>query len=238
MFEIRNGEGIIPYGTRVVPAGSFYGCNELEKIVIPDTVLKIEKRAFYDCRNLKEIFIPCSVSVIELGAFSYCPIVEKIVVDEENPRYDSREDCNAIIITEKNSILFGCGNTMGNIPYSVRRIESEAFIGCCTPSELLIPQNVKYIGAGAFCDAKGMIAAVIDNKSIKTIPEGAFAGCENLHTIRLWSRSINKIAESAFEGIQVGDQTKIEVPFGEGERYRAMLPHRFSNRIVEVNLNL
>ena len=234
MFEIIKGEGIIPHGTRVIPSGSFYNCNELEKIIIPDTVLKIEKYAFYNCPNLKEIFIPCTVSLIEHRAFGYCPSVEKIVVDEENPRYDSRENCNAIVITEKNSILFGCRFSLDNCPRSIRRIESEAFIGCETHCEVLIPESIKSIGTGAFCDALGMIVALIDDRSIKTIPEGAFAGCRNLRTVKLWSRRVNKIAESAFAG--ANNLSKIEVPVGEGERYSAMLPYPLSGCIEELEL--
>ena len=230
LFEIINGEAVIPYGTRVLHSGAFCDCNELEKVVIPDTVLKIETRAFYNCPNLKEIFIPCTVSVIEVGAFGYCPIVESIVVDEENPRYDSREACNAIIITEKNSILFGCRNTLDNIPISVKRIEKEAFAGGSCTHKLILPRNIKNIGVGAFRDVQGLGVAIIDSSSIKAIPERTFARCSHLWEIYFWGDNVTKIDESAFDGV---DLKNIKVPHGKVEQYREVLPERFLNTITE-----
>ena len=50
-----------------------------------------------------------------------------IVVAKENKVYDSRNHCNAIIKTKSNSLIAGCQNT--EIPYTVTRIEDEAFGG-------------------------------------------------------------------------------------------------------------
>ena len=43
---------------------------------------------------------------------------EKIVVEEGNPKYDSREGCNAIIETATNKLICGCKSTV--IPASVK----------------------------------------------------------------------------------------------------------------------
>ena len=48
-----------------------------------------------------------------------------MVVASDNPVYDSREGCNAIINTATNTLLFGCKNTV--IPQSVIAIGDYAF---------------------------------------------------------------------------------------------------------------
>ncbi len=48
------------------------GCDRLTSIIIPDSVIKIERHAFAHCYNLTSITIPHSVNSIGESAFSYC----------------------------------------------------------------------------------------------------------------------------------------------------------------------
>ena len=41
-----------------------------------------------------------------------CDKLEKIVVSPENPYFDSRENCNAIIETAGNRLLVACGKSV------------------------------------------------------------------------------------------------------------------------------
>ena len=79
------------------------GC---ESTFIPNGVEIIKDNCLLKLRN---IHIPASVKLIEgwgnLDAYS-------ITVDKENKVYDSRENCNAIIETETNKVLFECKNTV------------------------------------------------------------------------------------------------------------------------------
>ena len=149
-YEIIDGVGIIPQGVTTIEDEAFYRCENLTSIVIPDSVTTIGSWAFWDCKNLTSIVIPdsvteiacdafsgCenltsivipdSVTTIEYNAFSDCSSLTGIVVEEENPRYDSRNNCNAIIETATNTLVCGCSTTI--IPDSVTTIEDEAFSG-------------------------------------------------------------------------------------------------------------
>ena len=53
---------------------AFYGNNNIEKIILPDSVMAIESWAISNCINLKEIAIPNSVTTIYSIAFSNCNI--------------------------------------------------------------------------------------------------------------------------------------------------------------------
>ena len=64
------------------------------------------------------------------------------MVDQNNPIYDSRNNCDAIIRTADNSLVVGCKNTI--IPSTVTSIEYYAFNGC--PAETItIPGTVTTI---------------------------------------------------------------------------------------------
>lgn len=64
-----------------LPKGVFYGCEALESIEIPDTVVKIGSRAFYGCA-LKSVTIPRSVKVICEEAFAECSFLEEICFED------------------------------------------------------------------------------------------------------------------------------------------------------------
>ncbi len=72
--------------------------------------------------------------------------VDTIVVSSENTAYDSRNDCNALIETDTNTLLLGCKTTV--IPEDVTSIGNFAF--CDGPTTITVPKGVSYIGPNAF----------------------------------------------------------------------------------------
>ena len=85
------------------------------------TVTAIVGSAFYNCSGLTSITIPESVMSIGHSAFSRCSGLTSIVVAENNAIYDSRNNCNAIIETDSNTLIAGCLETIR--PESVTKIE-------------------------------------------------------------------------------------------------------------------
>lgn len=73
--------------------------------------------------------------------------VSEIIVDSSNFFYDSRENCNAVIETQTNSLLLGCTNTV--IPNTVTKIAKNSFINANVES-IIIPDSVEYIEADVF----------------------------------------------------------------------------------------
>ena len=150
-FSIKDGEGIIPSRTTV-----------------------INRHAF--C--LESIIVPSSVTKIEAAAFSGCPYLDSIAVSEENPIYDSRESCNAIIETATSRLIVGCRNTL--IPQSVTEIGDNAFEGCTGLTSIVIPDSVTEIGNNAFEGCTRLTSIVISSllpiKFLNTLPDQ----CPNL----------------------------------------------------------
>jgi hypothetical protein len=132
------------------------------------------------CSNLTSIVIPKNVARIGKRAFAFCTNLTSIVVEEGNKKYDSRNNCNAIIETATNTLVCGCSTTI--IPDSVTTIGSEAFWGCENLVSIDIPDSVTTIGSGAFYDCKNLTSIVIPD-SVTTIGFRAFWVCKNLTSI-------------------------------------------------------
>ena len=144
----------IPNSITSIGEFAFYQCSGLTSITIPNSVTSIGESAFDDCTGLTSITIPNSVTSIEDNAFGDCYGLESIVVDPGNTKYDSRENCNAIIETESNTLITGCKNTI--IPNSVTSIGNQAFYGCSGLTSITIPNSVTSIGQIAFSSCDGL----------------------------------------------------------------------------------
>ncbi len=162
---------VIPEGVTSIGTCTFKNCVSLTEIGIPGNVTNIGDWAFSGCSGLTEISIPKRVTNIGTSICYGCSSLASVMVEEGNPVYDSREDCNAVIETGSNTLIAGCQNTimpeglasiggyafhkrMGlekiNIPEGVADIGECAFWQCSNLKEVTIPESVEIIGAGAF----------------------------------------------------------------------------------------
>ena len=94
-----------------------------------------------------------------------------VKINQDNTKYDSRDNCNAIIETSSKKFLIGCKNTVipkgltqighsafrnGSIenitiPKGVTSIESHAFSGCSSLENVDIPDSATNIGVQISC---------------------------------------------------------------------------------------
>lgn len=184
----------IPSSVTSIGYRAFGKCQELENIVIPNGVKKIETDIFYGCKKLTGIFIPDSVTSIAGSLFGgECPSLISIIVDEKNPKYDSRNNCNAIIDSETNVLLSGCQNTI--IPDGIVSIGKCAFSDCDSLKEIDIPSSVLTIEELAF-RSTGLTNVIIPD-SVTVIGRGAFASCS--FTSVIIPSSVTSIGDYAFE---------------------------------------
>ena len=134
-YKGKDSEVVIPEGVTEIGDWAFERCRSLSSITIPESVTEIGRDAFYYCSNLKSITIPEGVREIGRDAFRYCSSLTSItipesvreigedafygcssltsiLVDINNKKYDSRDNCNAIIETKNNKLVIGCKTTI------------------------------------------------------------------------------------------------------------------------------
>lgn len=192
----KNGKGIIAFDGNVNTIGryAFSNCTSLTSITIPNNVTSIELRAFESCTSLANITIPNSVTSIKNSAIWGCSSLTSIVVEQGNPIYDSRDNCNAIIEKSSNTLISGCKNSI--IPNSVTNIGNSAFY-CTSLKHITIPNNVTTIedNAFAFC---GLLTSITIPNNVTTIGDYAFFGCNNLSEVHIDATTPPEIVSNTF----------------------------------------
>ncbi|MCQ2243814.1 MAG: leucine-rich repeat domain-containing protein [Bacteroidaceae bacterium] len=186
----------IPNSVTSIGDYAFSNCSGLTSITIPNSVTSIGYAAFYFCTGLTSVTIGNSVKSIGYRAFYGCSGLTSITVEEGNSNYDSRDNCNAIIETSSNKLMFGCQNTV--IPNSVTIIGEGAFYYCSGLTSVAIPNSVTSIGNGAFYECSGLTSVIIPN-SVTRIENYAFSGCSGLTSVTI-PNSVTSIGFSAFYG--------------------------------------
>lgn len=184
----------IPGSVTSIGVEAFSDCSSLSSIEIADGVTSIDVHAFYGCKTLTILEIPASVTSIGEEAFFYCTGLTLIAVADDNEVYDSREDCNAIIRTNDNTLILGCSNTV--IPNSVTSIGDCAFEYCDGLTSIEIPNSVKSIGDYAFYYIEKLTSIKIPN-SVTSIGEGAFGWCPRLTSVEI-PGNVSSIGKKAF----------------------------------------
>ena len=163
----------------------------LESITIPEGINTIDRMAFHHCENLKSVTIPASVTYIGDIAFDWCDKLETIIVAEDNPVYDSRENCNAIIETATNTLIVGTNKSF--IPQGITTIGENAFNVRIHLANIEIPNSVTSIEFSALAACYSLTSITIP-KSVTNIGEWALEGCHALKkiyytgTIEQWKR--------------------------------------------------
>lgn len=174
---------------------AFNDCKKLDEIKFPRKLTFIDALAFAGCESLKSLVIPQNVSYIEPGAFANCSGLKSIEVDRANSVFDSRNNCNAIIISSINSLHTGCINTI--IPKDITEIGESAFERLEDLINITIPDGVKHIGDYAFSHS-GLTTINIPN-SVSHLGEYSFLCCDRLRSITI-PEGVSVIDAWAFAG--------------------------------------
>ena len=153
----------IPEGVETIESFAFNDCSQLKRVSLPQSLHKIEESAFYRCNSLESVFIPKNVCDIEeANIFPQCYNLASIVVDDANPIYDSRSNCNGIVRKSDSTLIATCKATV--IPGNVKRLGHKCFLGTRMFS-VRIPKTVIEIAKMAFfgCDELDTLNVDADN---------------------------------------------------------------------------
>ena len=174
-------------------------------VTIPNSVTSIGSYAFEGCSSLTSVTIPKSVTSIGNYAFENCSSLASMKVENGNPVYDSRNNCNAIIETATNTLAFGCMNTV--VPSSVTGIGVGAFLGATGLTSLTIPNSVTSIGINAFFKCSSLTSVNIPD-GVTELASSIFSGCSSLASITI-PNGVTSIGSYAFSSCPL---TSIVIP--------------------------
>ena len=167
----------IPNTVTYIGDYAFYFMKMLTSATLPPHVEYVGEAAYMGNRTLTSVgIIPKSLTTIGYLAFSYLPNVESFVVAQDNPVYDSRENCNAIIETATDKLLAGTMNTV--IPSSVKTIGTEAFYWSYNLHSIDFPEGLEVIEESAFSDSR--LTEIVLPSTLQSI--GGWGFCYNYLT--------------------------------------------------------
>ena len=146
------------------------GC---KNTIIPNTVTALANNCLY-AMGLTRINIPSSVISIHYNSLVYNNWLSTITVDPDNPVYDSRDNCNAIIETATNTLIAGCKGT--TIPYGVEIIGAYAFYLQTEMTTITLPETVTSIGADAFTSTSKLSSFTSLNPTPPTLASNSISG--------------------------------------------------------------
>ena len=163
---------------------------QIKRLVISEGVEFIGKYAFEGCMGLTDISIPSTLDYWNEYAFGFCHNLRHITVSEQNETYDSRDNCNAIIDTYENTLVFDCMGT--KIPASVEAIGEYAFKQCCQHLErIVVPEGVKRINSHAFSQCINQKEISLP-ASLESMGYGMFNDCMSLESVTI-PRNVSEI---------------------------------------------
>ncbi len=174
---------VIPNTVTALGEMAFSGKPGLGKIDIPNSVTSIGWAAFWADIDLTKVKLSASIADLSESPFGGCDRITSFVIDEGNPKYDSRDNCNAIIETATNTLVQGFSTTV--IPDGVECIATAAFRSLSTLTEIEIPASVKKIEGEAFLYCNQMTKVVSHIKKPFALSSMVFSG-DNMKIAKLY----------------------------------------------------
>ena len=117
-----------------------------------------------------DVIVPDGVTSIGLDAFRLCKTLGKVQLPES-------------ITWIGNFAFFGSSVTAINFPLGVE-IGNAAFEGCASLEEIILPEGMDVLSAGAFTDCSGL-KSIIFPHSLSTLENVVFNGCSKLKDLVL-----------------------------------------------------
>lgn len=193
---------------------AFDGCNNIETIAMPQSILTVGNSVFYGCDKLVSVSMP-SVLQLDSGVFTGCSSIEDLTIPADFLGYVKSQPLESITITCVKTTSIRASAFSGHkslkkvtILQGITEIGEEAFSECGVLESISLPQDLQIIGLSAF-DSCPLLKNVTLPATLKSIYSAAFARCASLTNIVI-PGNVNTIGNLAFYNCSALQQVIIE----------------------------
>ena len=188
----------IPTTVKSIEGAAFRGCKSLVAIELPEGLKTIGNGAFQQCCQLTSIAIPESVERIGEFAFKDCKSLDTICIHNKTASIAS----NAF---DGTAFALETSNQIDGLLY----LEDLLIKTIHTPSKCFIKPGTRYICDGAFSKCFTNLTEVVIPESVVSIGAGAFNGCGWVRTITFdrWTEDLGKVVDNCNSHVVIHTQS-------------------------------
>lgn len=166
---------IIPDTVKEIGYGAFEKDKTVLKVIMPDSVEKMENAVFNECENLMEIRFSHSLKEIPAHTCSGCLALEKVIIPEG--------------VTTIGDGAFNSGDSSMSyseikFPETLKSIEMDAFKNNDSVTKISLPDGLESIGTNAFSGNTSLVKVSFGD-GITELSEGVFSGDTILKNVAL-----------------------------------------------------
>ncbi len=185
----------ISQGIENIEGHAFYDCENLEAIILPDSLKTIGDSAFMHCENATEFKLSENIKTIGKYAFYGCEGIkeDKLIIDKN---VESIGDY-AFSGMSFDSLYYNCIDFRAISVYNNEPTYTDAFKGVIF-KEITIGPDVRLLCEKIF-EGQNEITNLTIPENVKIIEESAFANCTKLEALII-KDGIEEIMDNAFSG--------------------------------------
>ena len=127
---------VIPQSVTKIQGNAFFKCENLREVVIPDGVTSMGQQIFWGCKSLEKVNLPTGISEIPLRCFQGCTSLKTIAIPDN-------------ITTIGSHAFYNSGIEQLTIPESVTTINKNA-LNTSSLKTIEIPESVTELGELVF----------------------------------------------------------------------------------------
>ncbi len=221
--------GVIYIGNQIVDTDS---AKARGKITVRDGSVILPDYSFYYCDTVNEVVIPDSVGYIGTGSFEGCNSLVKLTLGKNANNVHPVSGITRVFVDKNNP--YYSNDRYGNLYSKDKSVLCHFVSGGYDSASFTVPSTVKTIAPGAFSFCDSLEYVTIGN-SVEEIGFGAFEFCSNLKRVILGS-NIKTVDQQAFH---ISHEANPEVYYsGTQEEWELISWGSFNEKINNENVNL
>jgi len=239
----------VPTTLLTMGEGAFEKCVLISRISNMENsqLVRIGRNCFAGCQSLQSITLPASLISVESDAFNHCDSLSEFIVVDGNKEFSVND---GILLTAdgKGLLSYPSGRKRSDVqlPEGIERIETGSFASNANIISLTMPESVKYINVGAFNKCTKLSAIImtgdtppeidvrvgdVNNASFFTVSDnlGAFRNHDVWGSINVYPYAVS--GEYAYMPLSM-------LEYYDKERYSKLTQYSTTDQAVVITAHL